>query len=71
MKMGFLVSGYQAFETPNRKPEMSQSTADIAAARDLLFSVLTIFSALVETNEQSRATSANNSDSAEIKKKCS
>ena len=42
--------------------------ADIDAARDFCFSVLAIFSALVETNEQSSATSANRNDKTEIKK---
>lgn len=53
-----------AYETdPSMKtPEMSHKMADIDAARDFCFSVLAMFSALVETNEQSRATSANNSD---------
>ena len=69
MKIGFLIGNYPSFATHHRTPEMSHKMADMHAARDLCFSVLAIFSALVETNEQSRATSANNSDSTEIKKK--
>lgn len=45
-----------------KTPEISHKMADIDAARDFCFSVLAIFSALVETNEQSSATSANRND---------
>ena len=68
MKIGFLISDYPSFATHHRTPEMSHKMADMHAARDLCFSVLAIFSALVETNEQIRATSANSSDNTEMKR---
>ena len=68
MKIGFLISDYPSFATHHRTPEMSHKMADMHAARDFCFSVLAIFSALVETNEQIRATSANSSDNTEMKK---
>ena len=68
MKIGFLSTDYPSFATHHRTPEMSHKMADVHAARDLCFSVFAIFSALVETNEQSRATSANSSDNTEMKK---
>ena len=71
MKIGFLIGNYPSFATHHRTPEMSHKMADMHAARDFCFSVLAIFSALVETNEQIRATSANSSDNTEMNKKCS
>ena len=68
LKMRTLIADYPLFATRQKTPEMSHKMADIDAARDFCFSVLAIFSALVETNEQSSATSANRNDNTEIKK---